>query len=76
MRYDRLTDGEKRFMQVMANCGVPCKSADVAQKLALKPSALTPMRANLIRKGMIYSPRHGLIDYSVPLFEQFLKRNQ
>ncbi len=40
----------------------------------MKPTAITPTRANLIRKGMIYSPRHGVIDYSVPLFGEFLRR--
>ncbi len=76
VRYDRLTEGEKRFMRVMSECGVPCRSADIAEKLAMKPTAITPMRANLIRKGMIYSPRHSLMDFSVPLFDEFLKRNR
>lgn len=75
VRYDRLTDGEKRFMQAMAFCKLPCRSSDIAEKLGMKLSALTPMRANLIRKGMIYSPRHSLLDFSVPLFDLFLKRN-
>lgn len=76
VRYDRLTEGEKRFMHAMAACGKngACKSSDVADRLAMKSSAITPTRANLIKKGMIYSPRHGLLDYSVPLFGEFLLR--
>lgn len=76
VRYDRLTDGEKRFMHAMATGTTPCKSADVAEKLNMKPTAATPIRASLIRKGMIFSPRHGLIDYSVPLFGEFLNRTE
>ena len=76
VRYDRLTDGEKKFMMAMAECGAPCKSSDIAEKINMKPSAVTPMRANLIRKGMIYSPRHSLLDFSVPLFDDFLLRNR
>lgn len=75
VRYDRLTDGEKRFMMAMALNDTPCKSADIAEQLSMKSNALTPMRANLIRKGMIYSPRHSILDFSVPLFGEFLKRN-
>lgn len=76
VRYDRLTEGEKRFMHAMAACGKNgvCKSSDVADCLHMKSSTITPTRANLIKKGMIYSPRHGLLDYSVPLFGEFLQR--
>lgn len=74
VRYERLTEGEKRFMFSMARCGSPCKSADLAEAMGVKPTALTPMRANLIRKGMLYSPRHGIIDFSVPMFGDFLQR--
>ena len=35
---------------------------------------LGPVRDNLIRKGMIYSPAHGDIAFTVPLFDQFMKR--
>lgn len=76
VRYDRLTEGEKKFMITMAECTAPCKSSDIAEKICMKATALTPMRANLIRKGMIYSPRHGLLDFSVPLFGEFLLRNR
>lgn len=32
------------------------------------------MRAKLIKKGMIYSPAHGDIDFTVPLFDEFMIR--
>lgn len=77
VRYDRLTESEKRFMRAMAEHeGTECRCSDVAPLLGLKPTAITPARANLIRKGMIYSPRYGIIDYSVPLFGEFLRRIQ
>lgn len=75
VRYDRLTDGEKRFMRAMAESGgEECRMGDIAQLLGVKNTALSLTRANLIRKGMIYSPRHGIIDYSVPLFGDFMRR--
>jgi hypothetical protein len=33
-----------------------------------------PTRANLISKGMVYSPEHGRLDFTVPLFDDFMKR--
>ena len=35
---------------------------------------LGPVRAKLIKKGMIYSPSHGEMEFTVPLFDEFLKR--
>jgi len=33
-----------------------------------------PTRNNLIKKGMIYSPQHGDTAFTVPLFDQYMKR--
>jgi hypothetical protein len=32
------------------------------------------MRAKLIKKGMIYSPSHGDMAFTVPLFDEFMMR--
>ena len=32
------------------------------------------MRAKLIKKGMIYSPAHGDMAFTVPLFDEFMVR--
>ena len=32
------------------------------------------MRDDLIKKGMAYSPKRGLIDFTIPLFDAFLRR--
>lgn len=75
VRYDRLTDGEKRFMRAMAELAPDdCRTAELAKLLGKTANALTPTRSNLIRKGMIYSPCHGVLAYSVPLFDEFMKR--
>lgn len=62
-------------MRAMAELGSDeCRIGDVAELLGVKNTALSLTRANLMRKGMIYSPRHGIIDYSVPLFGDFMRR--
>lgn len=75
VRFDRLTPREKNFLRAMADLGGgPYRSSDVADKLAAKINALGPVRASLIKKGMIYSPAHGDIAFTVPLFDEFMRR--
>ncbi|MFI3244848.1 MAG: ATP-binding protein [Akkermansia sp.] len=75
VRYDRLSDSEKRFMRAMAQYPQgQCKSSDLQKELGIKSTSLTPTRAKLVNKGMVYSPRHGVLDYSVPMFGDFMRR--
>jgi hypothetical protein len=37
-------------------------------------NSLGPGRAKLIQKGMIYSPTHGDLAFTVPLFDEFMLR--
>lgn len=37
-------------------------------------SSLGPVRAKLIKKGMIYSPTHGDMAFTVPVFDDFMRR--
>ncbi|MBP7074098.1 MAG: ATP-binding protein [Rhabdochlamydiaceae bacterium] len=75
VRFDRLTMGEKKFLRIMAQLGPgPHRTADVAEALGIKIASLGPRRAKLIKKGMIYSPSHGDMAFTVPLFDQFMIR--
>jgi hypothetical protein len=75
VRYDRLTPGEKNFLRAMATLGAgPHRTADIADALRVKISSLGPVRAKLIQKGMIFSPAHGEIAFTVPLFDEFMIR--
>jgi len=49
-------------------------SRDIAQKLGRAVHSLAPTRAKLIHKGMVWSPSHGDTDFSVPLFDEFMRR--
>lgn len=76
VRMDRLTGAEADYVQAMASLGSgPYKSTDVADTLNKEPSALGPRRASIINKGMIYSPSYGEVDFTVPLFDDFLRRH-
>jgi hypothetical protein len=75
VRFDRLTPFEKRYMRAMAELGAgPHRSGDIAEILAMKVTSLGPARANLINKGMIWSPDHGDTAFTVPLFDEFMRR--
>ena len=75
VRFDRLTPSERRFLRGMAELGPgPHRTGAVAKQLQARVTSLGPVRAKLLRKGMIYSPAHGDLAFTVPLFDEFLRR--
>ena len=75
VRIDRLTPKEIEFVKAMASLGNgPYAMSDTAKVLGRKLSALGPVRANTISKGMVYSTDHGFLDFTVPLFADFMRR--
>lgn len=75
VRFDRLTPLEKRYLRAMAELGPgPHRSGDIAAQLGRKVSDLGPTRSQLIVKGMIWSPSHGDTAFTVPLFDQYMRR--
>jgi hypothetical protein len=76
VRFDRLTPKEREYVIAMAKFGEgPYRSSDVAAALNETPQSLGPRRAQIISKGMIYSPSHGDIAFTVPMFSEYLIRN-
>ena len=75
VRLDRLTPLEKKYLRAMAELGPgPHRSGDIADQLQREVTRLGPTRGQLIAKGMIWSPSHGDTGFTVPLFDQFMKR--
>jgi hypothetical protein len=75
VRFDRLTPREKVYLRAMAELGAgPYRTADVADKMGVKITTLGPARASLLKKGMVYSPSHGDMAFTVPLFDEFMRR--
>jgi hypothetical protein len=75
VRFDRLTPSEKRYLRAMAELGPgPHRSGDIARVLDRQVTSLAPLRAQLIDKGMIWSPAHGDTAFTVPLFDEFMRR--
>jgi hypothetical protein len=75
VRFDRLTSAEKTYLRAMAELGPgPHRSGDIAERLARKVTSLAPVRNQLISKGMLWSPGHGDTAFTVPLFDEFMRR--
>jgi hypothetical protein len=75
VRFDRLTPSEKKYLRALAEFGSgPHRSGDIAEKLKVKPQSVAPTRSSLIKKGMIYSPSYGDTEFTVPLFDDFMRR--
>ena len=76
VRFDRLTPQQRLYLRAMAELGSgPFRSGDVAERLGREVTAVAPTRAALIAKGMAYSPAHGDIAFTVPLFDAFMRRS-
>ncbi|MBU6166449.1 MAG: ATP-binding protein [Alphaproteobacteria bacterium] len=75
VRFDRCTPTEKIYMRALAELGPGAhRSGDIAEKLKLSTTSAAPTRSALIKKGMIYSPAYGDTAFTVPLFDDYLRR--
>jgi hypothetical protein len=75
VRFDRLTPTERNYLRAMSDLGHgPHRSGDIAERLGRSVSSLGPVRSSLITKGMIWSPSHGDTAFTVPLFDEFMRR--
>ena len=52
----------------------PYRTAEIAKRLGRRPSYTSAPRDSLIKKGLIYSPDYGQVDFTVPKFSPFMRR--
>lgn len=75
-RIGRTTDAERAYLIAMASLGAgPYNSGDVASAMGKRTTQVGPHRDALIKRGLCYSPRHGVIAFTVPMFDQFVRRH-
>lgn len=75
VRFERFTPAERRYLSAMAHLGPgPRRSAAVPDRLQRKVTQLAPVRNRLINKAMVWSPGYGDIAFTVPMFDEFLRR--
>lgn len=75
VRTGRTSNPERAYLRAMAELTPgPIRSAAVASLLGKKTTAVAPTRDGLIKKALCYSPRWGEIDFTVPMFDLFMRR--
>jgi AAA ATPase domain len=75
VRFDRCAPRERKYLRAMAELGAgPHRSGDIAACMKTKVSSLAPTRSSLINKGMVWSPNHGDTAFTVPMFDEFMRR--
>lgn len=75
VRFERCTPAERRYMRALAGFGAgPHRSGDIAEALGVKATSVAPVRNNLIKKGMVFSPAYGDTAFTVPLFDAYMRR--
>lgn len=74
-RVQRATPEELRYMRAMAELGPEAqKASDVADVMNRASEQVAPLRARLINKGLLYTPRFGYAKFTVPQFDRFMRR--
>lgn len=74
-RYERCSDIEKKFIFSMVQCEkLPCNISNISKKFGKNGKSISPTRAKLIDKGIIYATKYGELDFTVPEFDGFIKR--
>ncbi len=75
VRFERCSEGDKQFLYAMVDCGkLPCTISNIAKQLEKEVPAISPTRAQLISKGIIYSTRYSELDFTVPDFDEYIRR--
>lgn len=76
-RIGKLPLAESRYMAALASRGAgPQRTAEVAAVLGKEPQAVTVVRDRLIKASLLYSPRRGEIDFTVPLCADYIRRHR
>ena len=76
VRMDRTTDAQRAYLSAMAAMGPgPHRSGDIARALGRRTTQLAPVRHALIARGLCYSPRHDVLAFTVPMFDEFIRRH-
>jgi len=75
VRAGRTTLPERAYLRAMAELGPGVvRSGEVAALLGKKTTQVAPVRDTLLKKALCFSPRFNELAFTVPLFDQFMKR--
>lgn len=74
-RIGKLPSAERSYVSAIAGCGDgPQRTADVARALGKDPASVSSLRDRLLKAGLIYTPHRGVVDFTVPLCADYIRR--
>lgn len=74
-RWDRATPAQKQLMQAMAQDGGTSQISELVTRLGKRrPSDLSVSRDVLIKKGLIFAPDRGVLQFTVPHMDDYIRR--
>ena len=75
VRTGSTTDVQREYLRAMAELAPgPILSGEVARLLFNTTPGVGPIRDQLIKAGLCYAPRRNELAFTVPMFDQFMKR--
>ena len=75
VRVGRTTKAEREYLRAMASLGRgPYRSGAVARVLHRSTQQVSTLRDSLIKRGLCFAPEHDRIDFTVPRFDEFVRR--
>ncbi|MCQ2444116.1 MAG: ATP-binding protein [Mailhella sp.] len=76
VRTEKLSRREQEFLVAMAGMpSLPCRTSDISTALGKKSTSdISQLRNRLISSGVIYDPKYGELEFTVPLFGQYVLR--
>jgi AAA ATPase domain len=75
VRTGSINPSERAYLRAIAELGPGAvRSSEVAALLNKSIRAVGPVRDTLIKRALCYSPAWGQIAFTVPLFDQYMKR--
>lgn len=75
VRYERCAESDKKFIFAMVKCDkLPCTISNIASNLQRTVNQISTTRAQLINKGIIFPVRYKELDFTVPEFDNYIRR--
>lgn len=71
-----LPEREREYVAAMGTGGGPVKTAAVADQMGVPTSHAGVFRDSLINRGVVVSPRRGVVDFNIPYTAEFLRTEQ
>ena len=74
-RLEQCTEAEQHYLRAMAELGPGAhKSGAIAAAMGVTSDRVAGLRKSLIENGLVYSPGYGEAAFTVPLFDDFMRR--